>query len=89
MSIGAVAPERNNDSGQYTDSYPDRDFIAALHEHGGAAGTSDVAEHVGCVRDSAYRRLNQLAEQGMVERQKVGNSLVWSVTDKGRDALDD
>lgn len=74
-----MSPERNEESGEYTPSYSDEDFIQALHDLGGTAGTTDVAERVGCVRDSAYRRLNNLSDEGRVERQRIGNSLIWSV----------
>lgn len=72
-----MPPERDGETGQYTHSWSDDDFLEALRELGGFAGTTDVAENVGCVRDSAYRRLNNLAENGEVERREIGGSLTW------------
>ena len=78
MSLESVTPDRNEETGQYSASYSDDDFLEAIADLGGTAGTSEIAGHVGCVRDSAYRRLNQLAENGRIERRRIGNSLVWS-----------
>jgi Mn-dependent DtxR family transcriptional regulator len=41
------------------------------------AGTSEIAEEVGCTHRTAYTRLNSLDEKGKVNYRKVGNSLVW------------
>ena len=77
-----MTPDRNEETGQYSASYSDDDFLKAIADLGGTAGTSEIADRVGCVRDSAYRRLNQLAENGRVERRRIGNSLVWFATDE-------
>lgn len=82
MSLEPVTPDRNEETGRYSASYSDDDFLEAIADLGGTAGTSEIADHVGCVRDSAYRRLNQLAENGCVERRRIGNSLVWFATEK-------
>nr|WP_246084528.1 HTH domain-containing protein [Salinadaptatus halalkaliphilus] len=41
------------------------------------AGTSEIADEVGCTRRTAYTRLKSLEENGRVEIRQVGNSLVW------------
>lgn len=71
-----------DDSGRYSTRYTDKDFLAAVREHSPAA-TSEVAEHVGCVRQNADRRLRELRERGTVESKKIGASLVWFVADTG------
>lgn len=53
------------------------DWLDAPNALGGMAGTSDVAEEVGCGRRTAYGRLTELAEDGVIERRDVGNSIVW------------
>lgn len=67
-----------DDTGKFTADYPDEDFLAAVREHTPAT-TSEVAEAVGCVRQSADYRLRQLESEGRVESKKVGASLVWMV----------
>ena len=71
--------DRDEESGEYTTSYPDSAFVDAIEEFDGMAGTSDVAETVGCTRRTAYTRLKSLEEEGLVESRQVGNSLVWLV----------
>ena len=81
--------DRDDSSGQFTDEYPRELFLQTIDSEGGMAATGDVADQIGCAHDTAYKKLNQLEGERLVEGQKFGNSLVWSVTDKGRDALDD
>ena len=81
--------DRDDSSGQFTDEYPRELFLQTIDSEGDMAATGDVADQIGCAHDTAYKKLNQLEDGGFVEGQKFGNSLVWSVTDKGRDALDD
>jgi predicted transcriptional regulator len=71
--------ERDEDSGKFTEEYPTAAFINALQEQG-QAGTSDIADHVGCDRRTAYLKLTELEEDGTVESQKVGNALLWKLT---------
>lgn len=72
---------REEESGKYTTSYPDSDFLDAIREHGGMAGTSEIAQNVGCTRRTAYTRLQSLEKEGQVSNRKVGNSLLWSISD--------
>ncbi|QSG02898.1 putative transcriptional regulator, contains HTH domain [Natranaeroarchaeum sulfidigenes] len=73
--------DREEDSGKYTTSYPDSDFIDAIQTLDGMAGTSEIAETVGCTRRTAYTRLQSLESEEEVTSRKVGNSLLWSVSD--------
>ena len=73
--------DREEDSGKYTTSYPDSDFIDAIQTLDGMAGTSEIAETVGCTRRTAYTRLQSLESEEEVTSRKVGNSLLWSVAD--------
>jgi len=73
--------DREKDSGKYTTSYPDSDFIDAIQTLDGMAGTSEIAENVGCTRRTAYTRLQSLESEGKVSSRKVGNSLVWITTE--------
>lgn len=74
----AVMPrERDEDSGKYTDAYTDEDFLAAIRSLDGGAGTLEIAQAVGCHRDTARRRLNELVEAGKVRRRDVGDAAFW------------
>lgn len=69
--------DRDEESGKYKASYTDSDFINAIEALDGMAGTSEIADEVGCTRRTAYTRLKSLEEKGCVESRQVGNSLVW------------
>lgn len=71
--------DREEGSGKYTTSYPDSDFLEAIQQFDGMAGTSEIAEEVGCTRRTAYTRLKTLEEDGRINSRKVGNSLIWTV----------
>nr|WP_229727326.1 HTH domain-containing protein [Haloarcula argentinensis] len=45
------------------------------------AGTSEIADEVGCTRRTAYTRLKSLDENGEIESREVGNSLVWIISE--------
>jgi DNA-binding IclR family transcriptional regulator len=74
--------ERDEQTGKYTGSYKDSDFLDAIRASNGMAGTSEVAEVTGCSYSTAYDRLRDLEGDGEVESQEVGNSLLWKVTDE-------
>lgn len=73
--------ERDEDSGRYTETYPLDQFVEALRALGGAAGTQDVADEVGCIYDTAYKKLRSLEDDGRVTSQKVANARLWRVGD--------
>lgn len=73
--------DRDEESGKYSTSYPDSDFLEAIQQHNGMAGTTEIAENVGCTRRTAYTRLKSLESDGQVSSRKVGNSLIWSISD--------
>jgi GTP-sensing pleiotropic transcriptional regulator CodY len=69
--------DRDNDSGEYTQTYSDSDFIDAIDEMGGMAGTSEISDFVGCTHRTAYTRLQAIEQEGSIHSRKVGNSIVW------------
>jgi len=71
--------ERDEDSGQFSEEYPPELFLEAIGELG-SAGTTDIAEYVGCDRRTAYLKLQALEEQEKVSSQKVGNALLWKLS---------
>lgn len=72
--------DRDTDTGRYTETYPTEEFIEAVRELS-PAGTADVAEAVGCRYETAYKKLQHLADQGRVASDKIGGSLLWSVSE--------
>lgn len=44
-------------------------------------GTRDIADALGCVYDTAYKRLRKLEDEGRVESQKVANTRIWDLAD--------
>lgn len=72
--------KRNDTSGKYTTNYRDADFLDAIEEYDGMAGTTDVADAVGCTQRTAYSRLKELDEKGEVSGTEIGKSLVWTVS---------
>jgi predicted ArsR family transcriptional regulator len=81
--MGFIMPgrERDEESGRYSSAYQPEDFIVALGELGGSAGTKDIAEEVGCHRDTARCRLIALEEDGRVEKTTAGDAALWSLKD--------
>jgi uncharacterized membrane protein len=73
--------DRDEGSGKYTTSYPDSEFLDAIQENDGMAGTSEIAKKVGCTRRTAYTRLKSLERDEVIDSRKVGNSLIWTVSD--------
>lgn len=73
--------ERDNESGKYTASYTDSDFVNAIDALDEIAITSEIADEVGCTRRTAYTRLKSLEKEGSVESRQVGNSLIWIVAE--------
>lgn len=71
--------DREEESGKYTTTYPDSDFIEAIQHLEGMAGTSEIAEEIGCTQRTAYTRLKSLEDQNRIESREVGSSLLWSL----------
>lgn len=69
--------EEDRDSqGRFTQRHADEDVLEAVREHEPAA-TSEVADELGVVRQSADYRLRRLEDAGQVASKKIAASLVW------------
>ena len=73
--------ERDEESGRFSEEYPRKLFVQAIEAEGGQAGTSEIADRVGCIRETAYKKLVRMEEDSEVSSRKFGNSLVWSITE--------
>jgi predicted transcriptional regulator len=67
--------------GRFTQRHADAEVLAAVRTHEPAA-TSEVADELGIVRQSADYRLRRLEEEGRVASKKIAASLVWFITDE-------
>jgi len=68
----------------------DEQIMNAIQDHySPAVGTSDIAGAVGVTRQAVDRRLRGLKDDGLVEKYKVGRSVVWYLTPAGERYMDD
>lgn len=61
------------------EQYSDGDFLEAIEA--GNQGTGEIADYVGCERRTADYRLRQLRDEGKVTADKIGRTLVWSLSE--------
>lgn len=75
-----VLPNTSMSDGKGSHRYDDSDVLRAVRtqDHASAKG---VAEELGCTRQTAHYRLNQLQSEGRVESEQIGNTLIWSVVE--------
>lgn len=71
--------ERDEESGRFTEEYPPTELITAIRDAGGAAGTQEVADAVGCSYETAYKKLRRLEDDDELTHRKVGNARLWRV----------
>lgn len=76
-------PDRDTDSGQYKETYPLKAFIDALLVLDEEVGTKDVEEEVGCEYRTAYGKLHELEDMGLVSERRIGNAHLWSLSKDG------
>lgn len=72
-----MADDERDATGRYAQQYPDEAFVNAV-EAREPAGTSEIAQAVGCTTQNADYRLRRLERDGSVSSKKVGGSLVWT-----------
>jgi len=80
MSQTVPQPGRDERSGRFEAEFTDEEFIQTLDELDGAP-TSEVAQEIGCKRNTAYKRLRRLRDEGRVESEEIGSSLRWTTAD--------
>jgi DNA-binding Lrp family transcriptional regulator len=65
-------------NGQWQPTASEQEVITAIEKHSPAA-TSEIAEEIGMTRQGADARLRRLHEAGVVDKKKIGASLVWFI----------
>lgn len=77
---------RRNDRGQYVEQMTESEILD-LFEYvpGPVIATTDVAAHFDSTTEGARRKLNDLCEEGLLDRRKVGGTRVyWQTNAEGR-----
>jgi CRP-like cAMP-binding protein len=77
--VADETPERHDESGQFTRTYPRSAFRDVLDTADGRLETREVAEQVGCSRETARQVLQELRDDGTVTAEAIGPTLVWSL----------
>lgn len=59
--------------------YTDREFLDYLASLSNppVAGTTEVADAVGCTPETAFKRLSKLRDEGIVGGKLLGNDIAW------------
>lgn len=47
-------------------------------------GTAEVAEFLDFSNPGTHKRLKPLAQEGLLESKKIGNSIAWWITEEGK-----
>ena len=66
------------DTGSSGASYGNEEFVSALYEADEGASADDVASIVGCATSTAYRRLNELTDQGAVAAKNDTRPIIYT-----------
>lgn len=75
--LRAMSRDRE-DSGRYTESVAPADVLGVFETVNGPVVTSgDVAEELGCSRETARRKLRTLEERGRLASRKTAGRVVW------------
>lgn len=85
MADDSDSKRTRDDSGRYTDKYPREDIRAAIGELSGMAATSEVADALDAERNTIYKKLDVMQDDGELTSRMAGGIRVWSVADKGED----
>jgi len=75
-------PNRDEESGKYTQGFTPTDAVDALRELDGAATTSEVGNMMGCARRTAYNKLQAAEDDGRVRSRDAGRSRLWLLADE-------
>lgn len=68
--------QRDDDTNQFRPTYSDEDFLEAVEELE-VAGSSEVADLVGCSTDNARIRLDALADRDELDKRTIGKRSVY------------
>jgi len=73
-----MSKDDRSDAGRYTEVVTPEDVLGVFEAVEGPVVTSgDVAEALGCSRETARRKLRNLEEQGRLASRKTAGRVVW------------
>lgn len=76
-------PRERGDDGRYTEAITLQDVLGVFESVEGPVVTSgDVAEALGCSRETARRKLQTLEEHDRVASRKTAGRVVWWTTER-------
>jgi len=80
-----VAPmgerDRDDETGKYLEKYPQEAVLTALQECGEIAATSEIADALDANRNTIYKKLSEMEDEGVVTSRKAGGIRVWERDD--------
>lgn len=76
-------PDQRDETGRWEESYTLDMFRSFLAEHPDSS-TTDVADGIGVVYKTAYRKMRELQEIGHVESRRAANAHLWSLSEEGQ-----
>lgn len=81
-----MAGKERSENGEYVETTTPEEVLIAMRDVQAPFVTvGDVAEAVGCSRETARRKLTDLHEEGAINRREIGASaVVWWVPDDGK-----
>jgi hypothetical protein len=78
-----MSKDERDETGQYTETVTLDDVLGVFGAVPGPVVTSgDVAEALGCARETARRKLRALEDQGRVASRKTAGRVVWWIVDE-------
>jgi uncharacterized membrane protein len=74
--------DRDDETGEFVDKYPQEAILTAIQECGGLAATSEIADDLDASRNTVYKKLRVMEEDGDVTSRKAGGIRVWTTDGK-------
>lgn len=71
--------ERDDETGEFVDKYPPRQLLTAIQDRGGRAATSEIADQLDANRNSIYKKLQTMEQEGEVSSDMAGGIRIWSI----------
>ena len=85
--VGRCMPREHGDSGEYVETVTLDDVLDTFdHVEGPVVLSADVADRLGCSRETARRKLEALHDRGDLARRKVSRRVIYWRPESGRES---
>ena len=74
--------DRDESSGRYVEKYPREVIRESIADLGGMAATSEVADALDAQRNTIYKKLSLMADDGELTSRMAGGIRVWSIAEE-------